>query len=92
MEMVLSSNFAHRACSNQVNMLCIFDKYRSCEFHLNALAGQKGEFWDSEQVLSHLKLKLNLEKTRTKNFIKPCGAKFANFRSQSGTQLKKNAL
>ena len=43
-EMVPNSNFAHRACSSQVNTLCIIDKYRSCEFPLNALAGQKGEF------------------------------------------------
>ena len=27
-------------------MLCIIDKYRLCEFHLNTLAGQKGEFCD----------------------------------------------
>ena len=46
MEMVPNSNFAHRARSSQVNMLCIIDKYRLCEFHLNSLAGQKGEFFD----------------------------------------------
>ena len=46
MEMVPNSNFAHRARSSQVNMLCIIDKYRLCEFHLNALAGQKAEFCD----------------------------------------------
>ena len=34
-------------------MLCIIDKYRLCEFHLNALAGQKGEFCDSVN-LGHL--------------------------------------
>ena len=45
-EMVRNSNFAHGAHSSQVNMLCIIDKYRLCEFHLNALAGQKGEFCD----------------------------------------------
>ena len=44
--MVPNGNFAHRARSSQVNMLCIIDKYRLCEFHLNALAGQKGEFCD----------------------------------------------
>ena len=45
-EIVPNSNFAHRARSSQVNMLCIIDKYRLYEFHLNALAGQKGEFCD----------------------------------------------
>ena len=36
-------------------MLCIIEKYRLCEFHLNALAWQKGEFCvysKPEQVLS----------------------------------------
>ena len=41
-----SSNFAHRARSSQVNMLCIIDKYRLWEFYLNALVGQKGDFCD----------------------------------------------
>ena len=27
-------------------MVCIIDKYRLCEFHLNALAGHEGEFCD----------------------------------------------
>ena len=53
MEMVPNSNFAHRARSSQVNMLCIINKYRLCEFHLNALAGQKGEFCDLV-TLGHL--------------------------------------
>ena len=53
MEMVPNSNFAHRACSSQVYMLCVIDKYRLFEFHLNALAGQKGEFCDLV-TLSHL--------------------------------------
>ena len=52
-EMVPNSNFAHRARSSQVNMLCIINKYRLCEFHLNALAGQKGEFCDLV-TLGHL--------------------------------------
>ena len=46
MEMVPNSNFAHQARSSQVNMLCVINKYRLCEFHLNALAGQKGELWE----------------------------------------------
>ena len=45
-EMVPNSNFAHRARSSQKNMKCIIDKYRLCDFHLNALARQKGEFCD----------------------------------------------
>ena len=52
-EMVPNSNFAHRARSSQVNMLYIIDNYRLCEFHLNALAGQKGEFCDLG-TLGHL--------------------------------------
>ena len=52
-EMVLNSNFAHRARSSQVIMLCVIDKYRLCEFHLNALAGQEGEFYDLV-TLGHL--------------------------------------
>ena len=43
-KMVPNSNFAHRARSSQVNMLCIIDKYRLCEFHLNVLAGQRVNF------------------------------------------------
>ena len=39
-EMVPNSNFAHRARSSQVNMLCVINKYRLYEFHLHALAGQ----------------------------------------------------
>ena len=46
METVPNSNFAHQARLSQVNMLCIVDEYRLCEFHLNALAGQKGKFCD----------------------------------------------
>ena len=53
MEMVPNSNFAHRARSSQVNMLCIIDKCRLCEFHLNAFAGQKGDFCDLV-TLGHL--------------------------------------
>ena len=53
MEKVPNSNFAHRARSSQVDMFCIIDKYRLCEFHLNALAGQKGEFCDLV-TLGHL--------------------------------------
>ena len=53
MEMVLNSNYAHRARSSQVNMLGIIDKYRFCEFYLNALAGQKSEFCDIV-TLGHL--------------------------------------
>ena len=53
MEMVPNSNFAHRARSSQINMLCVTNKYRLCEFHLNALAGQKGEFCDLV-ILGHL--------------------------------------
>ena len=45
-EMVPNNNFARRARSSQVNMLCIINEYRLCEFHLNALAGQKDEFCD----------------------------------------------
>ena len=45
-ETVPNSNFAHRARSSQINILCVTNKYRLCEFHLNALAGQKGEFCD----------------------------------------------
>ena len=43
-KMVPNSNFAHQARSSHVNMLCIIDKYRLCEFHSIALAGQKDEF------------------------------------------------
>ena len=46
MEMVPNSNFAHRAHSSQIHMLCVINKYGVCEFYLNALAGQKGEFCD----------------------------------------------
>ena len=46
MEMVPNSNFAHRVRSSQINMLCVINKYRLCEFHLNAVAGQKSEFCD----------------------------------------------
>ena len=53
MDMVPNSNFAHRARSSQINMLCVINKYRLCEFHLNALAGQKGEFCDLV-TLGHL--------------------------------------
>ena len=53
MEIVPNSNFAHRARSSQINMLCVITKYRLCEFHLNALAGQKAEFCDSV-TLGHL--------------------------------------
>ena len=52
-EMVPNSNFAHRARSSQINMLCVTNKYRLCEFHLNALARQKGEFCDLV-TLGHL--------------------------------------
>ena len=41
MEMVPNSNFAHRVRLSQVNMLCIVEKYRLCEFYLNALAGKR---------------------------------------------------
>ena len=53
MEMVPNSNFAQRACSSQVNMVCNINKYRLCEFHLNTLAGQKGEYCDLV-TLGHL--------------------------------------
>ena len=36
-EMVPICNFAHRTRSSQINMLCVTNKYRLCEFHLNAL-------------------------------------------------------
>ena len=45
-EMASNSNFAHQVRLSQVNMLFIIDKYILCEFHLNAVAGQKGEFCD----------------------------------------------
>ena len=52
-EMVPKSNIARRACSSQVNMLCSIDRYRLCDFHIDALAGQKGEFCDLV-TLGHL--------------------------------------
>ena len=47
------ATFSHRVRSSQVKMLCIIDKYRLCEFHLNVLTGQKGEFCDFV-TLGHL--------------------------------------
>ena len=45
-EMVPNNNIARWARSSLVNMLCIIEKYRLCEFRLNGPAGQKGEFCD----------------------------------------------
>ena len=62
-EIVPNSNFAHRARSSQFNMLCIIVKYRLCKFHLNALAGQKGEFWPLVTCIKFPKLDSSEEPT-----------------------------
>ena len=67
-EMVPNSNLAHQARSSQVNVLRIIDNYRLCEFHLNTLAGQKGEFYDLV-TLGHLYMTRKHDTMTRKDFL-----------------------